>query len=84
LARSALGSRASLAVAAGGGAWAALGSPVDGPETTVSLWVYLESKAAAERNMLTLLSNKATGCAVGKNLYKLANMRSGTCVANRL
>jgi hypothetical protein len=39
---------------------------MDGSELTVSLWVYLDKKAAAEKNMLTLLSNKGTGCAVNE------------------
>jgi len=61
-----LEARPSLSVAAGGGAWVTFGSPMDGSELTVSLWVYLDKKAAAEKNMLTLLSNKGTGCAVNE------------------
>jgi len=67
--RSPLEARPSLSVAAGGGSWATLGSPMDGVEVTLSLWVYLDSKAAAEKNMLTLLSNKGTGCAVKSRSY---------------
>ena len=48
----------------------------DAEDLSLALWVYLAPAAAAASTMLTLLSNKATGCQVPSpfSLYSLASL----------